>query len=93
MKKSIYINPLFKEAWLRFVKQQIDIKHYKMAENVLVGVGMQKQPDYKFYYVNAILLNKLNKKKEAIQSAEKSLSLNPDFEPARSLKSAIEANL
>lgn len=93
LKKSIYINPTFKPAWLRFAFGQINTKNYNMAENVLTGISMQRHPDFNFYYVNAILLNDLNKKHDAIESANKAFGMNPDFIPAKNLKSAIEADL
>lgn len=83
LKKTIAINPDFKDGWLDLARIEISRKDY---DNALTYLGIAKyidENDFRYYYYVGLVLKDKGLIDEAKKSFEMCLSLNPSYEPAK----------
>ena len=81
MKKALSINMNFKDAWLNLGKLSIEQQNYSAAKMYLKNANYIDENDYRYYYYQGLLA-----KKQGLDGSsyfEKSLHLNPDYQPAK----------
>ncbi len=83
LKKTVAINPNFKDGWLDLANIEINRSDF---DNALSYLGIAKyidENDYRYYYYYGLLLKKKGLTSEAKKSFETCLNINPDYEPAK----------
>ena len=83
LKKSIAINPNFKDGWIDMARLEIDKDNYEKAVSYLGIAKYIDDNDYRYYYYNGLVLKNKGLKAEASKSFERSLNLNPEYTPAK----------
>ena len=79
LKKSIAINPNFKDGWIDLARIEIDRESYDKAVSYLNIAKYIDENDYRYYYYIGMILKNKGQIAEAEKNFEKSLKLNPDF--------------
>lgn len=83
LKKSLAINPDFKDGWIDLAR--VLIKKDKL-EKALSYLGIAKyidDSDYRYYYYFGLILKNKGLYSAANDNFEQSLKLNPEYEPAK----------
>ena len=83
LKKSVAINPNFKDGWIDLARLEIDKDSFEQA---LAFLGIAKyidDSDYRYYYYLGLILKNKGMDSEAKKNFEKSLKLNSEFAPAQ----------
>ena len=83
LKKSISINPSFKDGWIDLAR--VFIKKSNL-EDALTYLGIAKyidDSDYRYYYYYGLILKEKGLFASANENFEHSFKLNPDFEPVK----------
>ena len=83
LKKTIAINPNFKDAWIDLAKLEIDKDSYEQALTYLGVAKYIDDSDYRYYYYLGLILKNKGLLAEADRNFEKSLKLNPDYQLAK----------
>ena len=81
LKKSIAINPNYKDAWIDLGRIAIERQNYKDAKKYLNIANYIDENDFRYYYYQGVLAKKQGQ--DSAYYFKKSLSLNPDYEPAK----------
>ena len=82
LKQTTSLNPLYVKAWLDLAYKSIKQHNYSDAERYLLPVKYIDSKNYKIFYYQG-LVEKYRKNDElAIEFFQKTLNLNPEFEPA-----------
>ena len=81
LKKSLAINMNFTESWLELGRIAIEKKQFDDAKRYLKISKYIDENNYKYYYYQGILAK--NQGKNGKEYFEKSLSINPDYQPAK----------
>lgn len=89
LKKTLSLNPLYKDAWADLVEYEISIKNYKRAEDYLQNLYYIDENDFRYYYYKGLIANVSGKVVDARRFLNKSLILNPNFNDAKKLLSEI----
>lgn len=79
LKKTVAINPNFKDGWIDLARLEINKDSYEQA---LAYLGVAKyidENDYRYYYYLGLLLKNKGLEAEADKNFKKSLDLNPDY--------------
>ena len=84
LKKSLAINPLFKDAWIELAKLELDKGNYKIAELHLENALAIDENDFRYYYYQGLINNCLGNYDQAKYNFKKCLKLNSDYEKAQS---------
>lgn len=83
LKKTVAINPDYKDGWLDLARIEIDRASY---DNAISYLGIAKyidENDYRYYYYLGLLLKQKGLLKEAKKNFETCLNINPKYEPAQ----------
>ncbi len=83
LKKTIAINPNFKDAWIDLAKLEIYKDAYEQALTYLSVAKYIDDSDYRYYYYLGLILKNKGLLAEADRNFEKSLKLNPDYQLAK----------
>ncbi len=83
LKKTIAINPNFKDGWIDLARLEINKESYEQALTYLGIAKYIDDSDYRYYYYLGLVLKNKGLVAEADKNFEKSLNLNPDYELAK----------
>ena len=93
LKKSLAINPLFKEGWLELAKIEIDKENYDLAQTYLSNTFYIDENDFKYYYYQGLANKGLGDYTQAEYNFKKCLKLNSKFNEAKTeLNNVINVN-
>jgi tetratricopeptide (TPR) repeat protein len=81
LKKAIAINFNFKDAWIDLGRCAIEQKNYKDAKKYLQIANYIDENDFRYYYYQGLLAKKQGE--DGTSYFEKSLLLNPNYQPAK----------
>jgi tetratricopeptide (TPR) repeat protein len=81
LKKAIAINFNFKDAWIDLGRCAIEQKNYKEANKYLQIANYIDENDFRYYYYQGLLAKKQGE--DGTSYFEKSLLLNPSYQPAK----------
>lgn len=81
LKKALAINISFKDAWIDLGRCAIENQNLKDAKKYLAIANYIDENDFRYYYYQGLLTKQLGQ--DAAYYFKKSLSLNPDYEPAK----------
>lgn len=81
LKKAIAINLNFKDAWIDLGRCAIESQNFKDAKKYLAIANYIDENDFRYYYYQGVLAKKQGQ--DSAYYFKKSLSLNPDYEPAK----------
>ena len=83
LKKTIAINPNFKDGWIDLARLEIDKESYDQALTYLGVAKYIDDNDYRYYYYLGLILKNKGLIAEADKNFEKSLNLNPNYNLAK----------
>lgn len=83
LKKTLAINPNYKDGWLDMARLEINRSALDEALSYLGIAKYIDENDYRYYYYYGLLLKKKGLTAEAKKSFENCLNLNPAYEPAK----------
>lgn len=83
LKKSIALNLKFKDAWIDMARIEIENKNTNQAKNYLTIAKYIDENDFRYYYYQGVIAKSEGLVEEASENFQKSLKLNPDFNPAK----------
>ena len=81
LKKALAINISFKDAWIDLGRCAIESQNFKDAKRYLAIANYIDENDFRYYYYQGLLVKKQGQ--DGAYYFKKSLSLNPDYEPAK----------
>ena len=83
LKKSLAINPKFKEAWIDLARVEIDKNNFDNASNYLAIAKYIDENDFRYYYYQGLVYKNKGLPADAKRCFRKSLKLNPSYTPAK----------
>ena len=83
LKKAVSLNIDFTEGWLALSKLAIDKQNYNAARHYLAIAKYIDENDFRYYYYQGLVCKAQGMLQDAIYNFRKSLSINPDFKPAK----------
>jgi tetratricopeptide (TPR) repeat protein len=83
LKKSLAINPNFKDGWIDLARLEIAKDSYDKAISYLSIAKYIDENDYRYYYYIGLVMKNKGLTAEADKNFEKSLNLNPNYELAK----------
>ncbi len=83
LRKAVAINTNYTDGWLALADAEMRKENLSEADKYLKIVKDIDENNFKYYYYQGVLCNKQGNMREAQQNFQKSLLLNPDFEPAK----------
>ncbi len=83
LKKTIAINPNFKDGWIDLARLEINKEDYEQALSYLGVAKYIDDNDYRYYYYLGLILKNKGLTAEADKNFEKSLNINPDYSLAK----------
>lgn len=83
LKKSIAINPNFKDGWIDLARLEINKDSYDKAKYYLNISKYIDDNDCRYYYYLGLILKNKGLTAEANKNFEKSLNLNPNYQPVK----------
>lgn len=83
LKKSLAVNPLFKDGWIELAKTEIDRANYEIAAKYLSNAFYIDENDFRYYYYQGLVDKNLGNYSQAEYNFKKCLKLNPKFEEAQ----------
>jgi len=83
LKKTVAINPNFKDGWIDLARLEISREDYDRALGYLGIAKYIDENDYRYYYYLGLVLKGKGLTEEADKNFEKSLNLNPDYSLAK----------
>ena len=83
LKKSLALNLRFKDAWIDMARIEIEKRNLSLAKNYLSVAKYIDENDFRYYYYQGVIAKSEGYGNEAKQNFERSLRLNPDFNPAK----------
>lgn len=83
LRKAVAINMMFTDGWLALADCEMKKEKLDDANKYLKIVKSIDENNFKYYYYLGLLCDKRGQKQEAQLNYQKTLLLNPDFEPAR----------
>lgn len=83
LKKTIAINPNFKDGWIDLARLEINKESYEQALSYLGVAKYIDENDYRYYYYLGLVLKNKGLVAEADKNFEKSLNLNPNYSLAK----------
>lgn len=83
LKKAIAINMNYKDAWIDLGRVEIERRNYEQANKYLGVAKYIDENDFRYYYYQGLIAKNQGMKQDAVQYFKKSLSLNPDYQPAK----------
>lgn len=83
LKKTLAINPNFKDGWIDLARLEIDKDSYEQALTYLGVAKYIDDSDYRYYYYLGLILKNKGLLAEADKNFEHSLKLNPEYQLAK----------
>lgn len=83
LKKSVAINPDFKDGWIDLARLEINREDYEHALEYLAVAKYIDENDYRYYYYMGLVMKNKGLTEEANRNFEKSLNLNSNFDLAK----------
>src|SRR5574344_528581 len=83
LKKSIAINPNFKDGWIDLARVEISKDNYENAMSFLGVAKYIDDNDFRYYYYLGLVLKNKGLTAEANKNFEHSLEINPDYSLAK----------
>ena len=83
LKKAIAINMNYKDAWIDLGRIAIERQNYVQANKYLGVANYIDENDFRYYYYQGLIAKNQGMKQSALQYFKKSLSLNPEYQPAK----------
>lgn len=83
LKKSVAINPRFKDGWIDLARVEITKNNLENASNYLAIAKYIDENDFRYYYYQGLVFKNKGLTADAKRSFRKSLMLNPDYAPAK----------
>lgn len=83
LKKTVAINPNFKDGWIDLARLEIGKEDYEQALSYLGIAKYIDDNDYRYYYYLGLVLKNKGLNEEADKNFEKSLNINPDYSLAK----------
>lgn len=83
LKKSLAVNPLYKDAWIELAKMEIDKGEYNLAQKYLSNAFYVDENDFRYYYYQGLACKNLGDSNQAEYNFKKCLKLNPSFKEAK----------
>lgn len=83
LKKTLAINPNFKDGWIDLARLEINKDSYDKALSYLSVAKYIDDSDYRYYYYLGLILKNKGLTAEANSNFEKSLNINPDYQLAK----------
>lgn len=83
LKKSLAVNPLYKDAWIELAKNDIDKGNYYIAQKYLANAFYIDENDFRYYYYQGLIYNNKGDLSQAKYNFKKCLKLNANFEEAK----------
>lgn len=83
LKKSIALNPDFKDGWIDLARYEIDRESYDKALSYLSVAKYIDENDYRYYYYLGLVLKNKGLLADANKNFEKSLNINPNYQLAK----------
>lgn len=83
LKKTLAINPNFKDGWIDLARLEIDKDSFDQALTYLGIAKYIDENDFRYYYYLGLVLKNKGLTAEADKNFEKSLNLNPEYQPAK----------
>lgn len=83
LKKSIAINLVFKDAWIDLARVEIEKQNFDQAKKYLTIALSIDENDFRYYYYQGLIAKAQGFVKDANSNFEKSLKINPDYQPAK----------
>ena len=81
LKKAISINPNFKDAWIDLGRYAIEHQNFRDAKKYLAIANYIDENDFRYYYYQGLLAKKQGR--DGSDYFKKSLTINPDYQPAK----------
>ena len=73
----------YKDAWIDLGRVEIERRNYEQANKYLGVAKYIDENDFRYYYYQGLIAKNQGMKQDAVQYFKKSLSLNPDYQPAK----------
>lgn len=89
LKKSLAVNPLFKDAWIDLAKANIEKDNYGIAQKYLSNAFYIDENDFRYYYYQGLINNNLGDYAQAKYNFKKCLKLNANCEEAQKALNTI----
>ena len=83
LKKSLALNLRLKDAWIDMARIEIEKRNLSLAKNYLSIAKYIDENDFRYYYYQGVIAKSEGFGSEAKLNFERSLRLNPDFNPAK----------
>ena len=83
LKKTVAINPEYKDGWIDLAKLEITRQDYDKAISYLNVAKYIDENNYRYYYYHGLILKNKGLKEEAKKDFETCININPTFEPAK----------
>lgn len=83
LKKAVALDSNFTEGWLELSKMMIDTQNFATAKKYLAIAKYIDENNFKYYYYQGLICKAQGHSQDAIFNFRKSLTLNPDYKPAK----------
>ncbi|MBE7709693.1 MAG: tetratricopeptide repeat protein [Cyanobacteria bacterium SIG32] len=83
LKKSLAINPKFKDAWIDLARVEIEKNNFDNASSYLAISKYIDENDFRYYYYQGLVYKNKGLPADAKRCFRKSLKLNPNYLPAK----------
>ena len=83
LKKAVSLNIDFVDGWIALSKLAIDKQNYTAAQHYLAIAKYIDENDFRYYYYQGLVCKAQGLIQDAVYNFRKSLSINPDFKPAK----------
>jgi len=94
LKKSLAINPLFKDGWIELARIEVGQTNYYEAKNYLSNAFYIDENDFRYYYYHGLASKGLGNYNQAQYDFKKCLKLNTNCKEAQEqLKETFSENL
>ncbi len=83
IKKAISLNIDFIDGWLELSRLAIDKQNYDAAKRYLLIAKYIDENNFRYYYYQGLVCKAQGMIQDAVYNFKKSLSINPNFKPAK----------
>ena len=83
LKKAVALDISFTDGWLELAKTALDKSLFDTAKKYLAIAKYIDENNFKYYYYQGLLCKAQGLSQDAYFNFKKTLTLNPDFKPAK----------